>query len=377
MTGHVMGHGLARALIAGAGAITIAGAMAACGALAACGDDSAGRADSAESAALAGDTSSAPDAPGTIVRTTELGPVSATVRVLPESPSLGDAITLILEVAAESGVTVDMPSFGEALGRFQIVQYVPREDIRGNTWIATQTYTLQAPMSGKQRIPPLRIEFVDERPGQTGAGGAQEILTDEIPLHVASVLPEGTVAAQLGAPREALSVHGRSLLGNIWLWLALALALAVGAALGVRAWREKARVRRRVSAYDVAMTRLARLEGRGLPEPEHADAWYVELSSIIRRYLEDRYSLRAPELTTEEFLHVARGSGYLSHEHRTLLSEFLIGCDRVKFARYEPRDEESRQALEAARSFLDDTRVQQAGAPAPSPARAPVEDGAS
>jgi hypothetical protein len=352
--------------------VLIAGAVVLAGALAACGDDSAGQAGTTEAAGTgAGD---APDAPGdSIVGKAELGPVSATVRVSPAAPALGDAITLTLEVVAESGVTVDMPSFGEALGRFQIVQYVPREDIRGTTWIATQTYTLQAPMSGKQRIPPLRIEFVDERPGQAGSeGGAQEILTDEIPLHVASVLPEGTVAEKLGAPRDALSVQGRGgLLRSVWLWLALALALAVAAALGVRAWLEGARVRRRVSAYDVAMARLARLQGRGLPAPDHADAWYVELSSIIRRYLEDRYSLRAPELTTEEFLQVARGSGYLSHEHRTLLSEFLIGCDRVKFARYEPRDEESRQALESARSFLHDTRVQ-AGV-----AQAPAEDGAS
>jgi hypothetical protein len=359
----MIGRGLAGALVAGP--IVLAGVLA--GALAACGDDSAGQADSTGPAA-AGDS----PAGDTIERKAELGPVSATVRVAPAAPALGDAITLTLEVVAESGVTVDMPSFGEALGRFQIVQYVPREDIRGNTWIATQTYTLQAPMSGKQRIPPLRIEFVDERPGQTRSeGGAQEILTDEIPLQVASVLPEGTVAEKLGAPREALSVHrGGGLLRSIWLWLAVALVVALAAVLGIRAWREEVRARRRVSAYDVAMARLAVLEGRGLPAPDHADAWYVELSSIIRRYLEDRYSLRAPELTTEEFLQVARGSGHLSPEQRSLLSEFLIGCDRVKFARYEPRDEESVQALESARSFLHDTRLQEAVAPAVAPALA-------
>src|SRR5690606_27946893 len=147
-----------------------------------------------------------------------------------------------------------MPTFGEALGRFQIVQYVPRESIRDSKWIATQTYTLQAPMSGKQRIPPLRIEFVDERPGQAQGddpGGVQEILTDEIPLQVASVLPEGAVAENLGAPRPALGVRDRrSLLRNPWLWLAIAVALALAAALVVRALMEDARVRRRVSAYD-------------------------------------------------------------------------------------------------------------------------------
>jgi hypothetical protein len=104
------------------------------------------------------------------------------------------------------------------------------------------------------------------------------------------------------------------------------------------------------------MARLGKLEHRGLPEPGEADAWYVELSSIIRHYLEDRYNLRAPELTTEEFLQVARGSGVLTIEHRKLLEDFLLRCDRVKFAGYAPDDAESRQTLDSARGFLHDTR---------------------
>jgi hypothetical protein len=318
-----------------------------------------------------------------ISRTTEIGPVRAVVTLAPEKPVLGDPLTLTLEVTAEPGVEIEMPAFGEALGRFQIVQFVPREQ-RGadGKAVLAQTYTLQAPMSGRQRIPPLQVELVDRRGhsaqgaqgAQTvGAGQdagaavapagepeAQELLTEEIPVQIGSVLPEGEVAAELRPVRASLPLRS-----HVRVYAAIALAalvlLGVGGFLAVRAWRQAARRQVRISAYDQAMARLRELEQRGLPRPGEdgpkIDQWYVELSAIVRRYLEDRYHLRAPELTTEEFLREAQRSGLLSSTHRALLSDFLVRCDRVKFARYEPDEEESRQALASARTFLDETRL--------------------
>ncbi|NOY24256.1 MAG: hypothetical protein GXP62_00120, partial [Oligoflexia bacterium] len=63
-------------------------------------------------------------------------------------------ITLVLTVDADQGVSLDMPPFGEALGRFSIVDFEPSEHPAddGGTH-AEQRYTLQAPMSGRQRLP--------------------------------------------------------------------------------------------------------------------------------------------------------------------------------------------------------------------------------
>ena len=78
-------------------------------------------------------------------------------------------------------------------------------------------------------------------------------------------------------------------------WL-LAVIVVVALAAGFSYYRRLARRRRKENAHDVAMSRLAKIEARGFPSAADAAAWYVELSSIIRRYLEDRYSVRAPEL---------------------------------------------------------------------------------
>jgi len=298
----------------------------------------------------------------TITATTQEGPVRATVSLSPTEPQIGDPLVLVLTVEAEPGVTVELPAFGEALGRFSIADFTPRETRTddGGT-VASQRYTLHAPSSGRQRIPPLRIEFIDERSSSTTADftPARELLTDELKVKVASLLPDGAVIEDMRPLRAELDETFDTVPAR-WPWL---LALVAGAAILPLLWlrlRERLRRRARLSAYDRALGRLHQLEGRGLPSGGDADGWYVELSSIVRHYLEDRYGVRAPELTTEEFLREARRSGELSSTHRDMLSHFLDICDRVKFAAYVPAEAESREALTAARRFLDETRLRAA-----------------
>ena len=51
----------------------------------------------------------------------------------------------------------------------------------------------------------------------------------------------------------------------------------------------------------------------------------------------------------------------LSRPHRTLLTDFLERCDRVKFARYSPGADESREALDVAERFLAESRAPGSG----------------
>jgi hypothetical protein len=292
-------------------------------------------------------------------KTVESGPVKATVSLDPARPLIGDAVTLTITVTAANDVEVLMPEFGEALERFTIIDFVPRESIddEGRT-IAVQKYRLQPPSSGKQAIPPILIEYVDRREGQRQAPeglDAYELLTDRLEFEVQSVSPSDAkdeLKPPLGKlpPRESAPPPR-------WPWAALA-TVAVGAAvvLGGRAflaWRRRAR---RESAYEVARARLDRLLARPRPRRELVDAFYVELSGIVRRYLEDRFELRAPELTTEEFLASVGESPDLSREHQALLRSFLREADLVKFAGVQPSNEDIERSIDAARRFLEETR---------------------
>jgi BatD DUF11 like domain len=331
--------------------------------------------------AVAGCGEEAPPAPAetkgepAIERTTAQGPLKATVRVAPAKPKVGDVVRLTLTVDADAGAEVTMPPFGEALGRFDVVGFSPREEAHGAGRRHVQDYRLQASRSGRLRIPPLRVEYVTSRPA-AGAPAtpapaqAEELLTEEVPVEIESVLTaEG--AGSLGAVRGELD----EMIARAWLVPVLvgggvvALGLAF---LALRAIRRRRRAEVRRSASEIAFARLGALEGRGLPEGrDAADPWYVELSDIIRRYLEDRYGIRAPELTTEEFLREARRLGALGEPHRALLSAFLEGCDRVKFAGHEPASAESADALGLARRLVQETMVA-AAQPSDPPGGAPL-----
>ena len=92
------------------------------------------------------------------------------------------------------------------------------------------------------------------------------------------------------------------------------------------------------------------LIGRGL-----AKLFYVRLSNILRHYIENRFGLRAPESTTEEFLIALRASEALERRHKDLLRRFLEHCDLVKFAKLKPSTDQIEGAVTSCREFIKQT----------------------
>jgi hypothetical protein len=314
----------------------------------------------AASTPAAGAPAGADDQADALESTSESGPVVATLRLSPPAPALGDRLNLVLEVRAERDVELLMPEFGAALDRFAIVEFSNSEtaDDAGGL-ISSQRYVLQPSRSGPQTIPPLLVEFVDRREGRVPAPegeDAYELLTEPLAFEVASALPDDApleFRARLGE-LGPLTRGGRPW----WPWAlggVAALALAVPFAFrAAAAWRMQARRR---SAYDVAREALDALMMAPRPREGEMDGFFVELSGIIRRYLEDRFGLRSPELTTEEFLEELAESPELVRSHQRLLRDFLSRADLVKFAHFVPEPSDVEKSLDSARSFLETTRA--------------------
>ena len=78
--------------------------------------------------------------------------------------------------------------------------------------------------------------------------------------------------------------------------------------------------------------------------------------TILRRYIEQCFGIRAPEQTTEEFLAgLEKGSGFPDNYNR-LLKDFLRHCDLVKFAEHQPRTSDIRNTFNSCREFIEGTR---------------------
>jgi len=253
-----------------------------------------------------------------------------------------------------------MPEFGEALDRFGIADFAPSErvDAEGRT-ISLQRYTLQTTRSGVQSLPPILIEFVDRRPGRDPAPegeDAYELLTERLEFEVASELKEGA-ALRLMEPKPELGPRQPPAPPRWPYALAVLLVVALASPFLYRAWLSQLARRRQRSAYEISKARLdGLLYGPRPSEPAQMDAFFVELSGIVRQYLEDRFELHSPELTTDEFLEVMSGSPDLSRTHQQLLRPFLRRADLVKFAHYLPDASDVEESIEVARRFLDETR---------------------
>ncbi|MBW2274459.1 MAG: hypothetical protein JRG96_14400, partial [Deltaproteobacteria bacterium] len=191
-------------------------------------------------------------------RRSERGPVEVLVRLQPEAPVIGDSLTLEIEALAEEGVELLMPEFAEALDRFLVLDFAPREELAEDG------------MSGALSIPPLLVEFVDRRPGSRPApegADAYELLTERIDFEVASVLPEGALPDLRPMPGE-LALLGRGAF-PLWALVLGALGLFVVAApFAFRYWRQLREQRLRQTAYQVAVAELEALLYAGRPGPE-------------------------------------------------------------------------------------------------------------
>jgi len=122
---------------------------------------------------------------------------------------------------------------------------------------------------------------------------------------------------------------------GIWLALGAAAILALGILLLARRFRRAAHATAKIPGpelWDVALAELEHLTP--LLNRERSRDYAIQSTGILRRYIEARYTLRAPKLATEEFLALAKESPALPAEHRAGLRHFLELCDLLKFGRY-------------------------------------------
>lgn len=102
----------------------------------------------------------------------------------------------------------------------------------------------------------------------------------------------------------------------------------------------------------VSLKQLDDLNVKDLPLNQRFDEYYVSLTSIMRQYIEKKFQLNAPHLTTQEFLEQASQHPSFSPITQQRLQDFLDLADRVKFATYHPTLDECHQAFLAAQEFI-------------------------
>jgi hypothetical protein len=195
----------------------------------------------------------------------------------------------------------------------------------------------------------------------------EEIAWQPIPVQVSTEVYRAEVSELRDiSPPEELPPAPSWGIPLTWTGPALALLLLLLSCWAV--WRRRAARDATLSASQWA---LRELEAIPLPTESSngVEPFYTRVSDVVRRYLELRYQLPAPEQTTAEFLEALRRSPQLPPEQQKILRELLQRCDLVKFARAQPSREDCGQAAALARGFVQQTTGNNGSALVTSPER--------
>ena len=108
----------------------------------------------------------------------------------------------------------------------------------------------------------------------------------------------------------------------------------------------------RMSPIERALYELDKLLKKGLPGRGFYKDFYVELTMVVRRYIERQHGVRAPNLTTDEFLRAASANAAFTKASLAELKAFLESADLVKFAGLEATPEMADGATGKAKNYL-------------------------
>jgi hypothetical protein len=138
----------------------------------------------------------------------------------------------------------------------------------------------------------------------------------------------------------------------------LLLILGVLAVLALIWWALRRRARQQAEFRESAAARARARLSESWAYVEQPERFCTRLSEVVRGYLEERFGLKAPDQTTEEFLASLPESTVLDAGLKPLIEDFLTQCDWVKFAQGDPGRTECERLHQIASRLVDETGLE-------------------
>jgi len=284
------------------------------------------------------------------------GTISVDSKVDKSTIRIGDLVTYSVVLTRSPDVHAQKPELGANLGAFEIRDYEVHDPKERNGEIVEQVdYIISTFDVGEFEIPPLTFRYT------VGDDSTQhELKTQKLKIVVESLKPSEAgdirdIKNPLNLPRNYR---------RLILWGSIALAILVLLGISFYIWYRKRtgqgllpqKVEPPRPAHEIALEKLEALKASSLLPEGRVKEFYIELSEIIRHYIEGRYFIIALELTTSELVANLEHAN-VEQDHVRLIEGFLQRCDLVKFAKYLPSEEETAQDIKTAFRIIDETKL--------------------
>ncbi len=270
---------------------------------------------------------------------------------------IGDRLTLTVTAHSEAGETIQFPDLKSHLDKLELLDELPAERVQeeGGAALIRRSWVIAAFETGQLEIQglPFAVMHAD--------GVVDTLWTEPQQVDVASLVQD-TLNAQIRPLRDLVEVP--RLWKRIAFWATIGLAVLVILILLWRKYlkRRAARLAGDLSAVPLrpahleALDELDRIKSLGLIEQGELKRFHILVSEAVRRYLEARYGVVAPEMTTWELTATLQPRKDIDSAIKELTSGFLEDCDMVKFAKYVPKIVEINATFNRAYEIVEKTR---------------------
>jgi len=228
---------------------------------------------------------------------------------------------------AETGVIFPKLQL-DSLGKIEVVESLNIDTLKSRL---IKKYKLTSFDSGSYVIPKQAIYIWN-----------QPYYTDSVLIDVATVAVDTT--KQKMYPIKAIQNEPYTFEDfKTYLWWILGILLLIALVLYfvLRKKETQEEIEARIPPYELALTRLKALDEKQLWQKNKIKKYYVELTDIVRSYIERELNIPALESTTDELMETitdfnTSSSLDISDETIKKLQKLLQEADLVKFAKYKP-----------------------------------------
>jgi len=279
-------------------------------------------------------------------------PINFNVSVTPDTATIGDEIKVRIDVDYPKDMELSEPAVKSSDNTIVVA---PNPEVksktRGDRKYDQYTFTMSAFGKGEVELPIFEFFYYDSE------GNQNSRMAPITTVYIKSVLPADTKPDSL----KLKDIVGPKSLPILW-WpyvVGGSVLILLGAFL-YYFFKRKTRDFEIPEVppeppFDVAVRKLNELKAENLPHKGKYKQYYIELSEIIRYYIEGRFEIKAVESTTYELKRIFKHPD-LSREQIKDTLDFLSRSDMIKFAKHVPSAESPDKDFEQAKNFVISTK---------------------
>jgi len=265
---------------------------------------------------------------------------------------IGEHITVSFTVTAPKKAGIVWPVLSDTSSKIVVIKDFPADTVSKdkNELVLKKRYTITSFDQGNFTLPPAIIRFIKPSDSLVATLPVLQFRT----IKVDTTKPLKDIVGPMSQPITFMEI-----LPYILIVLGIG-AIVYFVIFFLKRYKPKQITEQsfepKIPAHLLALQQLRALDEKKLWQNSKVKLYYIELTEIIRSYLERRFNINAMEMTSGEIKY-ALDSIDVESNLKNKFFTMLDNADLAKFAKYEPLPDENYGSMKICEEFIDATKI--------------------